>query len=70
MGGQAARKMKLGFGAATGFTILVLALIGGVVGWIHTRDKIEHKVGTGSNSHVAALVLKLRACQKTFIFML
>ena len=47
MGGQAARKMKLGFGAATGFTILVLALIGGVVGWIHTRDKIEHKVGTG-----------------------
>ena len=44
MGGQAARKMKLGFGAAGGFTILVLALIGGVVGWIHTRDKKDHKV--------------------------
>lgn len=46
MGGQAARKMKLGFGAAGGFTILVLALIGGVVGWIHTRDKKDHKVHT------------------------
>ena len=44
MGGQAARKMRLGVGALAGFTILVLALIGGVVGWIHSKEDKDHKV--------------------------
>ena len=44
MGSQAAKKVKLGFGAAAGFSILVLALIGGVVGWIHSKENEETQV--------------------------